>query len=96
MPSAEASAIDLGDEFSFKFQKPKKVGAKSEKQLIADVLKKSIKMKHQDDKAFEEAKSLFKAKSQSINQVKPAKKQDIAPKVLAKKKTEEEIDKENG
>lgn len=59
MPSPESSALDLGEEFSFKAVKTKKVAKKSEKDLIADVVKKSLKIKQKDDKALTEAKSLF-------------------------------------
>jgi hypothetical protein len=45
MPSIESSAIDLGEEFAFKAVKPKKVPKKSEKELIADVVKKSLEIK---------------------------------------------------
>ena len=59
MPSPESSALDLGEDFSFKAVKTKKVAKKSEKDLIDDVVKKSLKIKQKDDKALTEAKSLF-------------------------------------
>ena len=62
MPSPESSAIDLGEDLAFKSVRPKVVPKKSEQQLIADVVQKSLKMKKKDDKAFQEAQSLFKAK----------------------------------
>merc|ERR1711990_1067640 len=62
MPSPESSAIDLGEDYAFKSIKPKKILKKSESQLIADVVQKSLKIKQKDDKAFKEAQSLFKAK----------------------------------
>jgi hypothetical protein len=107
MPSPESSAVDLGEEFAFKAVKPKKVPKKSEKELIADVVKKSLDLKHKDSKALEEAQSLFKSKSQkkeaNTTKNKDAKKEKHAkqikhdkPKVLTKQKTEEEIDRENG
>lgn len=42
MPSPESSSLDLGDEYAFKAVKPKKTPKKSEKELIADVVKKSL------------------------------------------------------
>lgn len=61
------------------------------------MLQKSLKIKERDDKAFKEAQSLFKAKKSQKKESKAAKKKEIKhEKVLAKKKTEEEIDKENG
>lgn len=63
MPSPESSAVDLGEDYAFKSVKPKKIAKKSEQQLIADVVKKSLKIKQKDDKAFQEAQSLFKAKN---------------------------------
>jgi hypothetical protein len=45
MPSLESSALDLGEDFTFKAIRPKKVPKKSEKQLIADVVKKSLEIK---------------------------------------------------
>ena len=65
MPSIESSAIDLGEEFAFKAVKPKKVPKKSEKELIADVVKKSLEMKQKDTKVLEEAQSL-QAERQAI------------------------------
>jgi len=64
MPSIESSAIDLGEDYAFKAVKKKKVPKKSEKELIADVVKKSLEIKQKDTKVLEEAQSLFKAKSQ--------------------------------
>jgi len=108
MPSPESSAVDLGEDFAFtkKALKSKKIPKKSEKDLIADVVKKSLEIKEKDNKALEEAQSLFKAKSQrkEVNtttkkeakkEKKHHKKHDKAE-VLAKKKTEDEIDHENG
>lgn len=107
MPSPESSAIDLGEDFAFKAIKPKKMPKKSEKELIADVVKKSLDLKQKDNKALEEAQSLFDSKTQikeaNTTSKKAPKKEKHAslkkhdkPKVLAKKKTEEEIDRENG
>lgn len=104
MPSIESSAIDLGEDFAFKALKPKKVPKKSEKELIADVVKKSLEIKQKDTKVLEEAQSLFKAKSQrkesnvSPKEIKKEKhhKKHSKSKVLNKKKSEEEIDHENG
>ena len=107
MPSPESSAVDLGEEFAFKAIKPKKVPKKSEKELIADVVKKSLDLKQKDNKALEEAQSLFNSKSQkkegSTASKKVAEKEKHAShikhdksKVLTKQKTEEEIDRENG
>lgn len=101
MPSPESSALDLGDDYAFKSVKPKKVAKKSEQELIADVVQKSLKIKQKDEKAFEEAQSLFKAKRSQKKETKASKKEakkekHNKPKVLAKKKTEEEIDHENG
>lgn len=64
MPSPESSAIDLGEDFAFKAIKPKKVPKKTEKELIADVVKKSLDLKQKDNKALEEAQSLFDSKTQ--------------------------------
>ena len=102
MPSPESSAIDLGEDYAFKSIKPKKIPKKSESQLIADVVQKSLKIKQKDDKAFKEAQSLFKAKRSQTKDSKLTKKEakkekkSEKQKVLAKKKTEEEIDRENG
>jgi hypothetical protein len=63
MPSLESSAVDLGEDYAFKSVKPKKIAKKSEQQLIADVVQRSLKIKERDEKAFKEAQSLFKAKS---------------------------------
>lgn len=59
MPSPESSALDLGEDYSFRAVVPKKAPKKSEKDMIAEVVSKSLKMKEKDDKALTEAKSLF-------------------------------------
>lgn len=101
MPSPESSAIDLGEDFAFKSVRPKVVPKKSEQQLIADVVQKSLNMKKKDDKAFQEAQSLFKAKRSqkkdtAVKKQTSKKASHKHEKNLAKKKSEEEIDRENG
>jgi len=55
MPSPESSALDLGDDYAFKSIKPKAMPKKSQQELIADVVQKSLKIKKKDEKAFKEA-----------------------------------------
>jgi len=52
MPSPESSAIDLGEDLAFKSVRPKVVPKKSEQQLIADVVQKSLKMKKKRRQSF--------------------------------------------